>query len=176
MSDSVIVLSSNGRVFSSKIKSESCILKFSPVSELSGYEIVWVSAASTYCLAVSKDGSVFEFGFYLSGQFNKEKGAKSTKSFTKISSLSGYKIRAAYSEDFYTLFETQEGKILSCGSNKNGQLLLSSGPSEEKVLLPTETTITGGATFCVTGLCTSVVFVGGDPPPNMPNLPVKYNQ
>ena len=37
---SVVVLSSNGRVFSSSIESGSSVIKFSPVSELIDYEIV----------------------------------------------------------------------------------------------------------------------------------------
>ena len=56
-------------------------------------------------------------------------------------------------------------KILSCGSNINGQLLLSNDPGEV-VYTPTETTIRGGSTFCIAGSGLSVIFVGIDPPPN----------
>ena len=55
-----------------------------------------------------------------------------------------------------------------------GQLLLSSGPSNIDVYLPTETTITSCATFCIVSDFMSVVFIAGDPPPNTPNMPVQY--
>ena len=54
LDDSVVVLSLNGRVFSSKVKSRNNVLRFSPVSELGGYEIVCVSGTCGHCLAVCK--------------------------------------------------------------------------------------------------------------------------
>ena len=173
---SVFVLSSNGRVFSSKIESGSNVLRFSLVSELSGYEIVWVSGTYEHCLAVSKEGRVFGLGSNERGQFGLGEETKSVSSFTEISSLLGYEIRAAYAGYNHSLFETREGKILSCGSNECGELLLSSGPSKEKVYSPRETTITGGATFCIAGNCLSSVFVGGYPPRNTPNMRMQHHQ
>ena len=148
---------SNGRVFSSSIESGSCVLRFLPVSELSGYENVYLSGTLEHYMTFIKEGRVFGRG---SNEYGKLGLNKKTKS---ISSLLGYEIKAA-------------GKILSFGSNCYGQLLLSSGPSEEKVYSPRETTITGGATFCIPGHCFSSVFVGGDPPPNTPNMPIQYHQ
>ncbi|KAK8880608.1 hypothetical protein M9Y10_003290 [Tritrichomonas musculus] len=50
----------------------------------------------------------------------------------------------------------------------------SGGQSDECVYSPTETTITGGATFCVAGSNMSAVFIGGNPLPNSPNTPIHY--
>ena len=133
LEDSIVVLSSNGRVFSSSIKSRSSAVRFSRVSELGGHEIVWVSDTSLHCQAVSKEGHVFGRGSNSNGQICLGKETKSVSSFTEISSLLGYKISAAYARHYHSLLETREGKIISCGNNEYGQLLLNSGPSEEYV-------------------------------------------
>ncbi|KAK8850000.1 hypothetical protein M9Y10_018594 [Tritrichomonas musculus] len=59
------------------------------------------------------------------GQLGLGKGIRYVSSFTEISSLFSHKIRAAYAGGSHSLFETREGKIISCGYNDHGQLLLS---------------------------------------------------
>lgn len=44
-------------------------------------------------------------------------GTELVSSFTEISSLVGYKIRAFYDGFDHSLFETGKGKIISCCSN-----------------------------------------------------------
>ena len=168
---SVVVLSSNGRLFTSPITKGSKSLKFSEVSELSGHEIVCLSGTSQHFLAVSNDGRVFGRGSNKNGQLGLGEETESVSSFTEISSLFKYEITSAYAGDRHSLFVTSEGKILSCGNNEFGQLLLSSGPSE-KIYLPTETTITKDAEFCIAGGYTSVVFIGSIPP-NTPNMRIQ---
>ena len=171
LNESVFALSSSGRVFLSDVDQGSCTLKFSAISELSG--IVWLSGTCEHCLAVSRKGRVFGCGSNTCGRLGLGKGTSSVSSFTEISSLSAKKIRAAYAGYRHSLFLTNEGKIFACGWNKYGELLLSSGPSDEYVYSPTETTIKEGATFAVAGEYVSSVFFGGDPPPNTPNTRVK---
>ena len=166
--DSVVALSSNGRVFLSAVESGSSVLNFSTVSELSGQEIVWVSGTNEHFLAVSREGRVFGRGSNSYGQLGLGQQTSSISSFTEISSLKGHKIRAAYAGYSHSLFETREGKILACGWNCLGSLLLSSD-TNENVYSPKETTITESATFCIAGGSLSTVFIGGDPPPNTPN-------
>ena len=60
---SVFALSLSGRVFESNVESSSSVLRFSPVSELSGKENVCLSGIVQNCLAVSSDGRVFGRGF-----------------------------------------------------------------------------------------------------------------
>lgn len=155
----VFVSSSNGRVFSSSIIRRSRELYFSAVSELDDEEKVCISGIFQRCLEVSKE----------SGQLGLGEEIKRFSSFTEISSLDEYDIRAAYDGDDHSLFETREGTILSCGNNKLGQLILSS-LSRENVYSPTETTIAGSSTFCITANCMSAVFIGRKPPPNTPNI------
>ena len=174
LSNSVFALSWSGRVFASVVESGSCVLKFSEVSELSGQKVVWLSGSCDHCLAVSSEGRVFGRGSNSHGQLGFEQGRSEVPSFTVISSLSGHEVRAAYAGFYHSLFETREGKVLACGWSYYGELLLSSGPSDEYVYSPAETTITGGATFCVAGSYMSAVFIGVDPPPNTPNMPVRY--
>ena len=174
LDSSVFVLSWSGRVFASGVESGSCALKFSAVSELSDKRIVWLSGSYTHCLAVSSEGRVFGRGSNGNGELGVGKGRSDVPSFTEISSLSGHKIRAAYAGCYHSLFETCEGRVLACGCNSYGQLLLRGDPSNENVYSPAETTITGDATFCVAGELMSAVFIGGDPPPNTPNMPVRY--
>ena len=164
--NSVFVLSSTGRVFTSEVK-EGSSLNFSEVLELKDEEIVCVSGKYEHCLAVSKEGRVFVRGSNWFGRLGLEKG-KRARSFIKISSLEGYEIISVSAGSFHSLFETREGKILSCGRNDCGQLLLNSGPGED-VYSPTETTITGGATFCIAGFDVSSVFIDRSPPANTPN-------
>ena len=168
---SVFALSWSGRVFASGVESGSCVLNFSEVSELSGEKVVWLSGSREHCLAVSSEGRVFGRGPNSHGQLGFEKRIWEVPPFTEISSLSGQDIRAANAGGFHSLFETREDKVLACGRNYFGELLLRGGPSEEHVYSPTETTITGGATFSVAGCHMSAVFIGGDPPPN---TPVRY--
>ena len=172
LSKSVFALSSCGHVFASDVELKSCVLKFSAVSELSGVEIVWLSGTSEHCFAVCSDGRVFGRGSNDSGKLGFSKETSSVPSFTEIWSLSSHKIRAAYAGCSHSLFETRDGKILACGFNYHNELLLSYSPSN-CVYSPTEITITGGATFCIAGQMISAVFIGGEPPQNMPNRPVQ---
>ncbi|KAK8835261.1 hypothetical protein M9Y10_027871 [Tritrichomonas musculus] len=148
---SFVVLSSKGRVFTSWIKRESCILYFSIASELS-------------------QGRVFGRGSNKWGELGLGERTESVSSFTEISSLVGYEIRAAYAGHGHSLFKTREDKILACGSNYSCQLLLSSD-TFGIVHSPRETTITGGAAFCI-----SVVFIGSSPPLNTPNMRIVENE
>ena len=170
--NSVVVLGSSGRLFTSSIQHGNDKVQFSLVSELADEEIVCLSGTVDHFLAVSKEGRVFGRGSNDYGQLGLGEGTGQISTFTLISSLERFVIRAAYAGFCHSLFETVEGKILSCGHNGFGELLLSSGPGEN-IYFPKETTITSGATFCITGNCLNVVFTGIDPPPNSPNMRIK---
>ncbi|KAK8854207.1 putative E3 ubiquitin-protein ligase herc4 [Tritrichomonas musculus] len=120
-----------------------------------------------------KEGLVFAFGTNGYGQLGLGKETEKVSTFTKISSLSGNEIRAVYAGLFHSFFETREGKILACGRDHNGELFLNGGKRNEIVYLPTETTIQG-AKFSILGDSFSAVFIGGDPPPNTPNMHIRW--
>ncbi|KAK8842509.1 hypothetical protein M9Y10_026100 [Tritrichomonas musculus] len=174
-SGSVVALSSSGRVFSSVVDEGSSSLSFSAVVELSSHEIVSLSGLFEHCLCVSSEGRVFGCGSNSRGQLALGERTRSASSFTEISSLSGREIVAAYAGGLHSLFLTREGKVLSCGCNSCGQLLLSTGASED-VYSPKETTVTSNAKFCIAGQGLSVVFIGGEPPPNTPNMRIQQHQ
>lgn len=93
---------------------------------------------------------------------------------TEISSLFRYEIIATYTGGLHSHFENREGKIISCGCNDCGQLLLSNVVSDD-VYSPKET-ITSGATFCIAGQNLSVVFIRDDQLPNTPSIQIQQHQ
>ena len=171
--ESVFVLSKSGRVFFSKVKEESEKLNFKKVNELNGIKITHISGTNEHCLAVSDDGHVYGYGSNNSGQLGNIEEISNNETFKMILSLEEYNIKAAYAGGYHSLFVTNEGEILSCGSNDCGQLLLEN-ESNKNFHVPTKTVIKSGATFCIAGYHLSAVFVGCNPPPNTPNL--KINQ
>lgn len=170
--NSIVALSSKGRVFESFVTERSNVLKFQAVRELAACEVRSVSGTKDHSFVVTKEGSVFGRGSNEYGQLGLGKEVKSVSSFTEISSLDGYRIREAYAGYHHSLFVTIEGKILSCGPNNFGQLLLRNG-TKKNVYLPSETFITEGATFCIAGYL-SAVFIGSEPPPNTPNRRIQF--
>lgn len=137
---------------------------------MKGKEIVSLSGTYSHILLVSKEGHVFGRGSNNYGQLGLGKEKEKSTSFIKISSLIQYEIMAAYAGCYHSLFETREGKIISCGSNN----FLSSGLCDENVYFPTETTIMSGATFCIAGCNISSIFIGTNPPSNTPNTRVQH--
>lgn len=162
----VFALSSSGRLFQSFSGHD---IEFSEVSELNGIEIIGLSGTWFHCLAVSKDGEVFGQGENYCGQLGFEKDICEVNKFKKIESLNNYKIKAAYAGGTHSLFQTIDGKILACGCNFYGQLLLETGPSHEKIFKPIETTIKSDASFCIAGDSISIVF-SNFVPQNNPNM------
>ena len=170
--DKFYSLSSKGRVFMYNIQSGR---SFSLVQELANKEIVSLSGTNEHCIAVSKEGSVFVVGSNYCGVLGLGKEVKSVSSFTEVSSLSGYKITHASAGHFHSLFQTNEGKILSCGGNFNGALLLNNELGND-IYLPRETTITSGSSFCFAERNISIAFIGCNPPQNMPNQQIQYEK
>ena len=164
---SVVVLSLNGRVFTSQVDL-SRVLKFSIVSELSSQEVVYVSGTYKHFLAFSKEGRFFGCGSNGYGELCLSK----TES---VSSFLGYKIWEAYAGFYHSLFQTREDKILSYDNNLHDKLVLRSSAGE-KVYSPTETTITSGASFCIAGCYTSTTFIGKILQPNTPNKPIQRHK
>lgn len=81
--------------------------------------------------------------------------------FAEILSLKKYRINHAYAACNYSLFQTADGKILVCGNNSYGELLLPN-PTKEFVFGPRESGIKD-ATFCIAGNYATAVFIGCDP-------------
>lgn len=166
----IIALSTTGRIFKSRCQTP---LYFTEDLELKRKEIIMISGYSEHCFAVCKDGRVFGIGSNLFGQLGKGKGEDRYYKFTLISSLRDYKIVSAFTGGAHSLFVTNEGKVFGCGTNRYGQLFLSSGPSEKDIYTPQETTITD-ASFIVCGAGFTVVFKHYVPP-MIPNKAVDPN-
>lgn len=167
----IVALSLSGKVFISPFP-ENCKINFVISDELKDEKIKMISGTYNHCLAVTDDGRVFGIGSNKYGKIGIGKDEEEVKKFVEIETLkSKYKIKSAFAGNTHSLFVTEEGKVLSCGTNDFGQLLLDSD------LLctfePVETTINEGVSHCVAGDSISVVFVDCEAPEHSPNLTVK---
>lgn len=144
-------------------------LIFEQIETFKNTKIINVSGTFEHCFVITEDGKVFGIGSNENGKLGIGKETEKVNEFTEIKSLSKYKIKAAYAGWSHSLFQTENGKILACGSNTAGELL---GPntSRESIFIPVETTINEGANFCIAGKGLSCAFIGVDPimSPNRP--------
>lgn len=172
--DTVFVVSENGKLFACKLdelKEKSCKLNFTQIDLFKGEKIISVSGTYNHCLAVSEKGKVFGFG---SNEFSKlgfKKDIENIEQFTKIQSLSKFKIKYAYAGLCHSLFITQKNVLLALGDAQFGQLFTNS-LINEPFSEPIETEI-GNATFCIAGDSFSCVFLDCEPL-NSPNRCIKF--
>ncbi|KAK8845156.1 hypothetical protein M9Y10_021338 [Tritrichomonas musculus] len=162
----VFVLGESGKLFEYSLEATSKLLK--EVRELSKIKINEISGTSEHFFAIADDGRVFGRGRNYYNKLGMPGSIREVSEFTVIEPLSKYHVVEAYAGYWDSLFRTSDGKILGCGWNSDGQLMLKDS-SKKDVSPPEETVITSGATFCISGGNTSIVFVGVEPPPNTPN-------
>lgn len=136
-------------------------MSFNEVSELKGIEIICISGINEHCLAVSKDGKVFCRGYNNFGQLGLGKDIQKLTEFKEIQSLSKYKIVAAYAGSFHSLFQTEDGRILACGYNRAGELLMA--PCDYNIYEPILTNVSN-ASFFIAGNCSTGIFKNYIPP------------
>ena len=170
--DKVIVLGESGRIFECLLKT--AIKSFSEVQELSGQKINEISGTQYHFFAISSEGKVFGRGSNSFCKLGMQGSINNVDKFKLVESLNKYQIVEASAGTSDSLFITSEGKILGCGWNGHGELMLKD--VKRNVYPPEETEITKGATFCISGSITSVVFVGVEPPRNTPNRKIKSFQ
>lgn len=162
--DFVVALSENGRVFFSELPENGNKLSFSIVKELEGEVIADISGTCLHCLAVSKAGKVFALGNNNCGQIGLGGEIDEADHFTKIDALDNYVIKAVFAGGVHSLFLTDGGKVLACGSNNYAQLPAADVPFDDKIPSPIETVISKDASFCIAGDSMSAIFINSDPP------------
>ena len=166
----IYALGTSGKVYCSSLDTSN--IEFNLVEELKEVEITEISGTNDHILAVTKDGHVYGCGSNYNSQLGFGTSFQSVPQFTEIrSTLQKYKIKSVSAGFSHSLFITEEGMVLACGTNNFGQLFISN--SYECVFSPTETTIKSGATFCIAGCAISVAFIGTEPPPNTPNRTIR---
>lgn len=164
------VLSSNGRLFESE-KPFGNEYTFIEVPELEKIKIVNISGLSNQCLAVSQFGEVYGKGD--SGIIGFGSEGKLIERFTKNKSLKKFIIKEAFAGVRHSLYLTNDGKVLSCGYNDYGALLINGDLSDKCISTPVETVIKENATFCIAGNDVSAVFVGCKAPENCTNKQIR---
>lgn len=164
--EKILFLSLNGRVFECSLpsKGKQALIE---VPELKGMTIVDISGICNHCLAVCDDGRVFGYGKNSGLRLGFDERIRKIDSFTVIKSLAPNKIVAAYAGGWHSLFKTSEGKILACGRNSYGELMLNNEGGN--IYPPVEISIKEKVSFCVASNCGSVAFLEGFVPPSMPN-------
>ena len=165
----IFVLSSFGKIFRSPITAPSK-LSFSECIEFEGKMISEISGTYKHCLAVSQEGKAYSYGNNEFGQLGIE--INNTSNFMEITSLSKYKIVSVSAGFNHSLFLTNEGTVIGCGSNEYGQLLLKFDLGKKLFFSPVETTVKC-ASHIIAGNCLSAVFTDEELPQNTPNMPVR---
>ena len=84
-----------------------------------------------------------------------------------------YVIKAAFAGTEHSLFLTVDGKVLSCGCEDSGALLIEGELKNKIISSPSETIVKENASFCIAGVGISAVFVGCEVPKNCPNKPTQ---
>lgn len=171
--DYCIVLSLNGKLFESPIPQLDDLPSFERIEELKKLSIINISGTNQHCFAITRSGKVYGRGSFTDGMLGNDQDTGTTDDFIHIDSFGDYKIISAYAGYNHSLFQTDTGKILACGDNNYGQLLLENGPSSECIKTPIETSINEGASFCIAGNYLSEVFVNCEPPKNCSNCGFK---
>lgn len=166
----LLSLGSSGRVYESKISNEGEI-ELSEISELKKEAVVDVAGSSNFCFVVLSDGRVFGRGSNSSCCLGLREKTKSVSTFTFIDSLKKYKIVSAFAGCGGAIFKTDKAEMIVCGHNMCGQLFI---PLRSIVYPPVKIDEFSGFSFCVTGNV-SAVFVGIDPPPNIPNKKIEQS-
>lgn len=155
------VLTLSGRVLMVQKDSNSLPATFIKYCSFEGLKITNISGIdNNRCWVLSEEGRIFLYGF------NEHYRQFCFFEFEKNILFYNYKIIAVYDGCDYSMFQTDEGKIISCGSNNCGKLLINNQQTKvdiEKASSPMETVITKDAKFCITGSKKSFVFVGIDP-------------
>lgn len=163
----IVVVSSSSSVYYSEINDKPTFVNLRKIESLQNQQIIDVSGTFDHCFALSKDGRVFAFGSNKEGQLGIGEHVHELNEFIEISTHLHSKIKAVYAGANHSLFLTEDGRILACGSNRFGQLL-NDEPTKKIAWIPIETKIANNACFCVAGVGISVVFTENDPI-NSPN-------
>lgn len=152
----IVALSSTGKIYESGVKKGK--LKFKEVEELKGKKIVFLNGLFRHCFVVTDEGVVYVKGEDTSGCLCLGEDVSSVSKFTKISSLSKYKIKAAFAGYSHSFFQTAKGKFLACGYNYYGQLHINEKKTDEYYTSPIETSIKNDVTFIIAGVCLTLTF------------------
>ena len=110
-------------------------------------------------------------GLNSGGRLGLGEDTKSADEFVVVNAFKNNKIKSAFAGSNHSLFLTNDGKILGCGANNVGQIPIAStsiNKDKKFFVVPVETTVVGGAAFCIAGGLLTAIFTNYIPP-KIPN-------
>ena len=184
---SFFALCLSGKVYEYKISDDTnSDLEFKEVKELLEDKIISISGTSLHCVAIGKKGDIYVQGSNEYGQIiTLEDHSSFSPKFIKINDEIKNKIqikgaiRNVYAGKTHTIFQNNEGQIISCGQNSLNELLLEPENNEktlsDSINFPQNSVVSQSARFCIAGDELSIVFCSCDPPVNTPNRKIKFH-
>lgn len=169
----VIALGSSGKAYISTYP-KTGISEFREIPELAGNVIQDIAGTYHHCFCVTDTGKVFGYGNNSSCTLGFPKTSKKIEKFNEITKLKKYHIVEVYAGYSHSLFKTDDGKLISCGSNSSGETLHSIKPPRDIVYPPKKLqTKFSNANFCIAGEFTTIFFQGDEFPSNMANRKIQ---
>lgn len=155
--NAIFALSCSGTLYISKNDINSAV--FARVESLDSVKIIQISGYYDHILALAENGSVYAYGNNKYGQLGDNTQKSNFNNFTKV--LLDSRCKQVATGSFHSLFLTEEGKVLSCGMNNNGQLLL--GNINSPVLIPQHLPFNEPVSFIAAGSYASLIIFGEVP-------------
>lgn len=156
------ILSSSGKLFQFKFYNMKKF-KIEPVKELREIKIVQISGTYCHALALTEDGKVFSYGVNDCGETGIDSKIGGSHGFLPISSLNNYKIKSINAGEGYSFFQMNNGQVLACGNNYNGQCLSEQFICNITTPTPIKTKIDGNINFFIARSFHNAFFVGFEP-------------
>lgn len=132
----VAVVSENGLVYANGYLNHNNFDEFAPIESLRNYKISRIFGYSRHCLALTDDGKLFGVGLNWHGQLGTQKVIE-TNEFIEIDIPDNKKIVDCAVGNLHSAVVTEDGKLLTFGSNFYGQLMRQYA-SDEEFKIPSE--------------------------------------
>ena len=126
----VAVVSENGLVYANGFLNHNNFDEFAPVESLKDHKIARIFGYSRHCLALTVDGKLFGVGLNWHGQLGTEKVVE-TNEFIEIEIPENKRIVDCAVGNLHSAIVTEDGKLLTFGSNFYGQLMRQYAADEE---------------------------------------------
>ncbi|OHT04601.1 hypothetical protein TRFO_27867 [Tritrichomonas foetus] len=136
---------------------------FAPIESLNGIKVKSAHGYVAHCIVVDCDGNCYAYGNNSRGQLGLG-NTENASSFVKID-LNGQKITVAAVGNSNSYFVTETSKLLSCGANIHGQMMLAE-PNRQNNTKPIESCLGKDVKFVWSGNAAAFALSQYDAPLN----------